>query len=181
MAIISDFGVSKRVATANSETTGGGATLEWASPEQLHRGTYGRSTDVFSLGLVFAFMLLKATEKDRVEEKLRSRQGFGYLPGAMQQYELNRVVNMIGHRLDSTFDSSAIELLKSMLQIDARSRPKITSVQETLQTFLLNTDEDIELHCYFGESKGDESDESDESEGNDSPVVDDAIYNFWRD
>jgi hypothetical protein len=138
LAIISDFGVSKRVATANSETTGGGATFEWASHEQLQRETYGRST---SLGLVFAFMLLKTTETDRIEEKLRSSQGFGYLHGAKQQYELNRVVNMIGHRLDPTFDSSVIELLRGMLQIDARSRPKITSVQEKLHTFLLNTDE----------------------------------------
>ena len=69
-------------------------------------------------------MLLKATEKDRVEEKLRSRQGFGYLPGTKNQDQLNRVVNMIDLRLDSTFDSSVIELLRIMLQIDARSRPK---------------------------------------------------------
>lgn len=163
LAIISDFGISKCVATRNSHTSCRGHTEEWASPEQLNVCPHGRSADVFSLGLVFAFMLFKAAEIDKIELKLRAPDAFSYYPGTKSQTHLNEAVSWIGSQIGPNFEYSIIGLIQSMLCLNENERPKITTVQVKLREFLYGTDACIQLHCGMKKRNSDENLEEDDS------------------
>ena len=157
LAIISDFGISKRVATRNSHTSCRGLTEEWASPEQLDERPHGRSSDIFSLGLIFAYILFKAADINRIELKLRAPDAFSYHPGTKSQIHLNEVVNRIGSQIGSNFDYSIIELMQTMLCLNQNERPKITTVQAKVEDFLYHTDACIQLHCGMKRRDSDET------------------------
>ena len=138
LPVISDFGISKKVATNYSKTAPLGISTQWAAHEQLNLRKFGRSSDIFSLGLVFSFMCLKAADIDRIEEHLRSRHAFGYTPGSKDQQHLNNVVNKIYEKIWTVYDRSAKRLLEGMLKVNINSRYKIRDVQQDLESIMLN-------------------------------------------
>jgi len=52
LLVISDFGISKMVATNYSKTTPLEISTQWAAHEQLNLRKSGKSSDIFLLGLV---------------------------------------------------------------------------------------------------------------------------------
>jgi hypothetical protein len=69
--------------TALTGISGHGFTYEWASPEQIPKCIYSRATDMFSLGLIFAFMMFKTSNFPRIQERVRASEAFGPCPGML--------------------------------------------------------------------------------------------------
>lgn len=147
LPVISDFGISKKVSTNYSKTSASGISTQWAAPEQLHQHRFGRSSDIFSLGLIFCFMFFKALDIDRIEQHLRSHHALGYTPGSMTQRHLNNVIKRVYGKIWTIFDRSAKKMLEAMLKVDVGNRSKIGEVQHDIESIMRNTDENFQSHC----------------------------------
>lgn len=91
---ISDYGISKIVRGSHSATSGLGVSVLWASPQQyVEGGQVGRKAHVFSLRLIYVFMLFKREGKKKVEKILRADNGFGFFPGKLRN-GMEKVVKM---------------------------------------------------------------------------------------
>lgn len=176
LAVISDFGISKKVATNYSKTASLGITTQWAAHEQLTLHNFGRSCDIFSLGLVFSFMCFKAAGFDRVEQRLRSPYAFGYFPGSMNQQQLKNVVNQIYQKIWTVYDRSAKILLDGMLKVRVEDRYKIRDVQRDLESLMLNHDnENFQSHCILNTAIRSSSSSEEELTDHDDDI------DFWKD
>ena len=85
------------------------------------------ATDIFSLGLIFTFMLFKTSNIPRIEQHLSAREAFGQFPGMLMGKELNQATERIVRKLERQFDISVGDLLKNMLQektLENRGNPR---------------------------------------------------------
>lgn len=67
-----------------------------------------------------------------------------------------------------------------MLKVDEKKRLKITAIQRDLESFILEADENMNLHCRL---EGSNSHDSDSVDDYDPFEVneDDGIDDFWKD
>ena len=77
----------------------------------MHKRNYRRATDIFSLGLIFTFMLFKASNL-RIQERLRASKGFDPCPGMLTEKKLNKVTDRIVRKLEPHFNLSVGDLLE---------------------------------------------------------------------
>jgi hypothetical protein len=142
IALLSDFGISKRVSLRSSRTRGG-FTLPWSSPQQIGGAPHGRKMDVFGLSLIFLFVILKLVEFNRVERKLRQTRHLEQLEGNYVRSHSKEITDSVlcvlheksGFRQDPSKRKWYI-LLRG-ISIEEKSRSNINEVVELLNTHLI--------------------------------------------
>jgi hypothetical protein len=143
---------------------------------------HGRKTDIFSLGLIYTFILFKAYGVQSVIRRLRSDRAWGNCPGMLGQESINVVLRTIVEKLnypeeEENVSTSCELLLQSMVQVDENDRANVYDVATNLSQFLQNAAPNMQLHCQTENLVEETSDGSDAVEKElECLVVDDE---FW--
>jgi serine/threonine protein kinase len=128
--------------------SGTGKTLRWASPQQLSTGgKFGRKTDMFSMGLVFIYMLFKAEGVKRMVKVLQADDGFGRLPGNLKE-GMDRVLTTAMNILEKNeYPKYGLPLFRSMLAHEEKDRFSVNEAIGPLQDLASALLPDMVFHC----------------------------------
>jgi len=152
--VLTDFGLARSIGSPNKELTTGVVT-RWYRPPEILFGSrfYGEKVDVWSLGCIFAELILRRPLFQGTSDIDQLSKIFGIRGTPTKKnwpditklpcyFEFEEVIEIPLGKILLNCSADVIDLIDSMLQLDPKNRPDLKTVLES-ELFVISGVEDI--------------------------------------